>query len=112
MAIHFYTSAPSALLAAFKKAINDKHVITWSYDDDGDFTHTHTQWAKLAWLRPKILSDRLQFNILNPQGKAVTWTIYGVYQGRFIESLTTHLHASFTLATATAAPTAEDYTGA
>ena len=55
MAIHFYTSAPSALLAAFKKAINDKHVITWSYDDDGDFTHTHTQWAKLAWLRPRSL---------------------------------------------------------
>ena len=42
----------------------------------------------------------------------MTWTIYGVYQGRFIELLTTYLHASFTLATATAAPTAEDYTGA
>lgn len=48
MSIKFETSNSTALLAAFKKAIDDGKVVTWSYDGDGDFTHTPPQWNKKA----------------------------------------------------------------
>ncbi|PNE12407.1 MAG: hypothetical protein CR217_03280 [Beijerinckiaceae bacterium] len=58
MAIHFKTETPKKLLAAYKKAIDDGHISTWSYDSDGDFTHTADQWNKKAWLRPKVQEGR------------------------------------------------------
>ena len=45
MAIRVATSQPQAVLAAIKRAIEQRHVETWAYDKDGDFTHTPTQWA-------------------------------------------------------------------
>lgn len=111
MAIQFFTSNPSGLLAAFKKAIDQGHIVTWSYDSVSDFTHTPSQWVNKAWLRPNLLSDRLQFNIVRPEGKTVSWEVFAVYQGRFIESMTLHLHDSFSLATATSRPTTEDDIG-
>jgi hypothetical protein len=48
MAVRVSTTHPSSLLAAIKKAIDARHVDTWSYDSDGDFTHTPLQWAKKA----------------------------------------------------------------
>jgi hypothetical protein len=39
MAVHFKTKTPKKLLAAHKKAIDDGHIATWSYDKDGDFAH-------------------------------------------------------------------------
>ncbi|MBZ5532078.1 MAG: hypothetical protein LAO20_11660 [Acidobacteriia bacterium] len=103
MAIRVITSQPNALLAAIKKAINERHVDTWSYDADGDFTHTPPQWAKKAWLRPTIQSGALVFNIINPQGVTITKEIYGVFHGRFIEMLLVHFDGSFDDARATAA---------
>ena len=44
MAINFDTDNPTKLLSAFKKAIDDKKIVTWSYDKDGYFTHTPEQW--------------------------------------------------------------------
>lgn len=41
MAIIIKTSAPAELLAAIKKEIDEEKIETWSYDSDGDFTHTH-----------------------------------------------------------------------
>jgi hypothetical protein len=40
MALLFKTNTPQALLNDFKKKIDEGHVVTWSYDKDGDFTHT------------------------------------------------------------------------
>ncbi len=37
MALHFKTDDPKKLLSAYKKAIDDGHIKTWSYDQDGDF---------------------------------------------------------------------------
>ena len=65
MALYFLADQPSQLLSSFKKAIDDGHVATWSYDKDGDFTHTAAQWKNLAWLRPSTVSGRLVSNILN-----------------------------------------------
>lgn len=53
MALSVKTDNPSGLLTSIRKAIDNKVVSTWSYDKDGDFSHTPDQWKNKAWLRPK-----------------------------------------------------------
>jgi hypothetical protein len=108
MALFFLTDQPSNLLSSFKKAIDAGHVVTWSYDKDGDFTHTAQQWKNLAWLRPSTVSGRLVLNILKPNNANISWEVYGIYQGRFIESVTIHCHGLFTSAQSKASPTQAD----
>lgn len=108
MSLTFTTSTPQQLLTSFKKAIDDKHVVTWSYDKEGDFTHTPDQWAKKAWMRPVVLNGQLIFKIVAPEGKAVSWGVYGVYHGRLAESFIDHLHDKFETAVASARPTSVD----
>lgn len=107
MSIHFDTTNPANLLITFKQAIHDGKVVTWSVDHEGDFTHTPPQWNKKAYLRPVIEQGRLVLKFLANKG-TVTWEIYGVYHGRFIESVTVHCHELFTNGTATAKPSAYD----
>jgi hypothetical protein len=57
------TDKPERLLENFKKKIDDGKVETWSYDADGDFSHTPSQWKNRAWLRPVIEDDRLHLKI-------------------------------------------------
>lgn len=102
MAIFVSTQNPAALLAAIKKSIDDKQVVTWSYDSDGDFTHDVDQWRRLAWLRPKVEPNRLAFGIVAPNNQKISHTVYGVYHGRFIEMLLTHHTTLFTDAKGTA----------
>lgn len=109
MAIRVLTDNPSRLLAAIKKAIDVGDVETWTYDDDGDLTHSPKQWENLAWLRPSTGADRLVFNIIKQQDVAMSMEVYGVYHGRFMEMLLVHFDALFTIAYATAMPTTSDY---
>lgn len=105
MAIHFRTTTPKKLLAEFKKAIDGGKVVTWSYDADGDFTHTAQQWKSLAWLRPKVkLGEDLTFTILKPRNLKVSSEVYAVYHGRFIEAMLVHCDSLFIDAVATALP--------
>ena len=108
MAVIVKTSKPSELLKAIRKAIDDKTIETWSYDADGDFTHTPPQWDKKAWLRPKAYPDEVRLGILGPKDMKLSKSIYGVYHGRFIEMLLDHFDTAFTLATASAKKTEPD----
>lgn len=109
MAVIVSTSDPQGLLAAIKKNINQNVVATWSYDTDGDFTHTAEQWKNKAWLRPRVEDDgRLVMNILTPRSATLSTTIYAIYHGRFIEMLLAHFDGKFTRASATAMPTSND----
>jgi len=108
MAITFTTSDPVGLLKTFKKAIDDGHVVTWIYDKDGDFTHNTDQWRYQAWLRPTIQVDRLVMTIIPRKDRSVTKAVYGVYHGRFIESLLTHCDELFSNAFASAMPAVGD----
>jgi hypothetical protein len=111
MALTAATSKPDALLAAIKKAIDDKKVETWAYDKDGDLTHTPDQWKNKAWFRPSVEQGRLRFGLLGPKNSVMSKLVYGVYHGRFIEMLLTHFDTSFTSATATAqADTGDSFT--
>ena len=109
MAVIVKTSNPSTLLKKIKKAIDDKKIDTWSYDDDGDFTHTPEQWRSKAWLKPKIYSSELRFGILGQKETKMTTYIYGIYHGRFIEMLLNHFDSDFTQASATAHITEPDH---
>jgi hypothetical protein len=112
MAIYLITNTPNKLLAAFKKAIDDGHVATWSYDNDGDFTHTASQWKGMAWLHPSVVEkERLALNIMPPQNSKVSSEVYAIYHGRFIESMLAHCDKLFTSGSATALPDDGDSVG-
>ncbi|MGJ7499880.1 hypothetical protein ACSFBF_05930 [Variovorax sp. ZT5P49] len=102
MAILVNTDNSAALLTAIRKFIDDKLVVTWSYDADGDFTHDVDQWRNKAWLRPTVEKNRLVFGILTPKDADLTHVLYGVYHGRFMEMLLTHHTALFVECSATA----------
>ena len=109
MAIHFITDTPKKLLSSFRQAIDDGKVVTWSYDTDGDFTHTAQQWKSLAWLRPKVKEgEALVFNIIKPQNAKISSEVYAIYHGRFIESMLVHCDSLFKRATATSLPAEGD----
>lgn len=111
MALYFYTDRPKALLADFKKKIDEGHIATWSYDKDGDFTHTTEQWKNEAWLRPVPESDRLALYIIKPQSKKISSVVYSIYHGRFIESMLAHCDKTFTSGQATALAAGDDKVG-
>ena len=101
-------SNPNALLAAIKKAIDDREVQTWTYDSDGDFTHSAQQWNNQAWLRPSVQAGALTMNIMPPQAKNISSEVYAVYHGRFVEMVLAHFDSRFTAASATALPAVTD----
>jgi len=101
-------SAPQALLAAIKKAIDSNRIQTWTYDSDGDFTHTAQQWNRKAWLRPSVQSGGLSLSILPPNGTALSKEVYAIYHGRFIEMVLAHFDTEFSGASATAMPVMSD----
>ena len=108
MSISVETNSPGVLLAAIKKAIDGRHVETWQYDSDGDFTHSAAQWNRKAWLRPSTNAGELRLTILPPKNAVITSEIYAIYHGRFIEMLLAHFDESFTRAGATAQATSKD----
>jgi len=108
MALLFKTNAPQALLNDFKKKIDEGHVVTWSYDKNGDFTHTPDQWRFSAWMRPSIDIGGLRFNIVGNAKLITSKTVYGVYHGRLVESVATHCDDRFTEASVTARATNSD----
>jgi hypothetical protein len=113
MAIHFKTKTPKKLLSAYKKAIDDGHVTTWTYDADGDFTHSVDQFRRKAWLRPKIVEGQeLTLYILSPIDNRLTSQMYAIYHGRFIESVLSHCDSLFEVATASALAESGDSVGA
>ena len=112
MAIYFDTKTPKKLLSAFKKAIDDGHIVTWSYDKEGDFTHTAEQWVKRAWLCPEIIEkERLSLFIIPPRDTEISSEVYAIYHGRFIEAMLRHCDALFGEGRATSMPEGNDKIG-
>jgi len=93
---------------AFRRAIDEGHVVTWAYDADGDFYHTPDQWRERGWLRPSYGLGRLTLNYFCNKNFNTSRADYGVYHGRFIESMLTYCDNLFLSAGATAMPTNAD----
>lgn len=111
MAVHLKTKNPSLLLKKIKQAIDEKKIDTWSFDADGDFTHTPDQWKYEAWLRPRIREGELLLSILGQKTKKMSKATYGVYHGRFIEMVLTHFDSEIGSASASSMPEVEDHIG-
>ena len=108
MAVRAFTDDPQALLSALKDAISNGVIETWRIDTDGDLTHTATQWAGRAWMRPKVLEDRLLFNIIASKREKMSKTLYGVYHGRLVQTLLIHFDDKMRIVSATALGTPDD----
>jgi len=104
MALIVNTTTPDQLLANIRATIDKKGIVTWTYDSEGDFTHTTSseQWEEKAWMRPIIVPGVLIFEIVARGDEVLTKPIYGVYHGRFAEMLLTHFDHDFTSLQATA----------
>lgn len=88
MAIKLKVSiAPSVILAVLRRKIDNKEIDTWEYDEDGDFTHSASQWKNKAWFTPICKDDILEFGILGRKETKMTIMEYSVYHGRFSEML-------------------------
>ena len=108
MSIRIYTDKPDTLVQKVKKLIDQNHIDTWTYDKEGDFTHSVQQFRNKAWLRPETTDDGLRMKVIKPKDENLKRAIYAIYQGRFIEMLITHVSTLFTKAVATADPIAGD----
>jgi len=108
MALRLYTDHPKTLLHQILKLIDDGQIRTWSYDSDGDFTHTAAQYEKKAWLHPEIKADSLRLRIIAPEREELTRAVYAIYHGRFIEMAITHVPAHFTRAVAWPKPSNDE----
>jgi hypothetical protein len=105
MALIIKTNTPKKLLSDIKKAIDDNKIRTWSYDSDGDFTHTPDQWARKAWFQVHESKDGiLSFGILGQRDTNTSTLIYAVYHGRFAEMLLTHFDSDFSAIETSALP--------
>lgn len=88
MAIKLKVSiAPTVILTVLKKKIDNKEIDTWEYDEDGDFTHSASQWKNKAWFTPICKDDILEFELLGRKETKMTMMEYSVYHGRFSEML-------------------------
>ena len=108
MALIVICDEPAGLLRQIRRGILDGQIVTWSFDDDGDFTHATPQWRNQAWMRPRPGYDRLVFTILSPQNVQLTREVYAIYHGRLTEMLLAHFDNLFRSAAATALPTPDD----
>ncbi len=108
MSLKFKTNDPNKLLNTLRKAIDENKIVTWSYDKDGDFTHTTDQWKNKAWLRPRVGANELIFSIIGPVNTSISSLVYGIYHGRFTESMLVHFDDSFDSAISSALPSDGD----
>lgn len=91
--IQIETNSPQALLDKIKRSIEEKNIVTWFLDSDGDFSPIQEQWCGKAWITSLIKEDepdKLYFGIIESKQQKMTKTIYGVFLGRFAEMLLTH----------------------
>ena len=121
MAIHFTTSEAKSLLGKFEARVSQKEakgkITTWEITTvEGSavsyYTHKSADWGKLAWFRPKIESNQLTFNIVNPEGKNVSTITYGYYHGHLLETFLNHFDDSFNNGYASARPEPADIVSA
>ncbi|WP_257307461.1 hypothetical protein [Geothrix campi] len=104
MALVISTKNASALLAAIKQAIDDNEIDSWTYDKNGDFTHTPSQWRNLARLHPIVDINALKFGIIGHKDTVLSRATYCAYHGRFTEMLLAHFASKVPSVGATSKP--------
>lgn len=84
----------SDLIHNINEKIDNNEIRVWEYDDEGDYTHTSTQWNKKSWFRYILPQEgdtwHLKFAIIGHNQNPMTRDLYGIYHGRFAEMLLTY----------------------
>ena len=93
------TPDPTGLLQKIKLAIEKGCVMDWALDSDGDITLMNEELKNRAFLEPIILVGELRFELITFKQHRITKSISGMFQGRFLEMLSTHFEADFIIAT-------------
>jgi hypothetical protein len=108
MAVRAFTDHPETLLSSVKRGIAEGRVRGWKIDDDGDFTLISENFSNQAWMRPRVLPDRLLFNIVGKKSGEMSTQLYAVYHARLVQMLLTYFDTMLKSASATALPTSGD----
>ncbi len=90
MAVVVTTSKPRGLMKRLVERISAEEIRTWELDEEGDLTHSATQWVRRAWMRARFEEPGLIFTIIPPKGQAISTAVYAVYHGRLVEMLLAH----------------------
>ena len=91
MAITIKTKNPQKLIKSLNDAIENREILTWSVDQDGDYTIARDQWRYHAWFKPQDIKDgELIFGIVQSRKYNMTRKLYGIYHGRFVATLLSH----------------------
>lgn len=85
MAILLRTNHPEALIDGFRKKIDSNQITSWKYDEDGDFVFTGE--GVVAWMRPVILLNRVDFYIIGRNDIEMSLKEYAMFHGHFVEVL-------------------------
>ena len=89
MAIIVKTEKPEYIVERIREKIDDGEIITWTYDEDGDFTHTG-QWHNKAWFSMIYDDDSLTFYIVGRKDIQMELREYSIFHGFFVELLLNH----------------------
>ena len=108
MAVRAFVDEPGVLLSAITRGIADGRIKSWRVDKEGDFTLTSENFGGKAWMRPKVLSDRLLFNIVGVDGDDMSTQLYAIYHARLIQMLLMYFDKQMKTASATALGTSGD----
>jgi hypothetical protein len=101
MKIIAFTDNPAALKEAIDVKIIKHDLKTWEIKkndkDEVLYSHIPEQWKEKAMLKPKILNDRIEFEInwWSANGEPDEAT-KGYITGRFVEILMVHFRDQFT----------------
>lgn len=85
MAILIRTNHPNIVIEEIKRRIDSHQISSWSYDDDGDFLFLKD--GIIAWMRPRILSNRLDFYVIGRNDFVMSIDEYAIVHSKFIELL-------------------------
>ena len=88
MAILIRTKHAQSIICRLKEQINNNQIPSWAYDDDGDFMSM--DGSVVAWMRPVVKSNRLDFYVIGRKDMEISIEEYAVFHSRFVEMLLTY----------------------
>lgn len=89
MAILIRTKHAQSIVDRLKEQINNNQILAWAYDDEGDFM-SMDNGSVVAWMRPVVKSNRLDFYVIGRKDMEISVEEYAVFHSRFIEMLLTY----------------------
>lgn len=88
MAILIRTKHAQSVLNRLKEQINNNQIPAWACDSDGDFMFIDA--PVVAWMRPVVGSNRLDFYIVGRKDMEISIEEYALFHSRFVEMLLTY----------------------